>query len=425
MGDDDEEEVVGCATTVSGQSASTNSLPPPADNTLLKLNHLDIHADDAGSHASVASVLSTNLFFFVSSTMLFHFLSLIFNFLKIKLILTSTGKKKKRGQRAVGPDKSGRGLRQFSMKVCEKVESRGRTTYNEVADELVAEFSDPSNSELSPDQQQYDEKNIRRRVYDALNVLMAMDIISKDKKEIQWKGLPRTSVNDIEELKSGVGNFAPSGLCFPCGGVLSYNSVNTERLGLRNSIEKKAAYLQELEEQFPFANYLYYYVKFIGLQNLIQRNEQLYSSGNPPSGGVSLPFILVQTRPHATVEVEISEDMQLVHFDFNSAPFELHDDNYVLKAMKFCERPQDDNTTHNLTDGGEGSSMSGLCQPQIPPTILNVSNRPPTSPPLPGILKARRNLLQLLDRHNSYSSVQPNHSVVCDARYSFGRRLTE
>lgn len=50
-------------------------------------------------------------------------------------------------------------------------------------------------------QQQYDEKNIRRRVYDALNVLMAMDIISKDKKEIQWKGLPRTSLDDIEELK--------------------------------------------------------------------------------------------------------------------------------------------------------------------------------------------------------------------------------
>lgn len=51
------------------------------------------------------------------------------------------------------------------------------------------------------EQQQFDEKNIRRRVYDALNVLMAMDIISKDKKEIQWKGLPRTSLNDIEELK--------------------------------------------------------------------------------------------------------------------------------------------------------------------------------------------------------------------------------
>ncbi|GFS45836.1 transcription factor DP [Actinidia rufa] len=200
----------------------------------------------------------------------------------------------------------------------------------QVADELVAEFADPSNSLTSPDQQQYDEKNIRRRVYDALNVLMAMDIISKDKKEIQWRGLPQTSLNDIEELK------------------------------------------------------------FVGLQNLIQRNEQLYSSGNSPIGGVALPFILVQTRPHATVEVEISEDMQLVHFDFNSTPFELHDDNYVLKAMKFCERPQGDVVAPNLcADGGEGSSMF---QPQIsPPSWSNVPDRdrPLTSPPLPGIIKAR------------------------------------
>ena len=36
----------------------------------------------------------------------------------------------------------------------------------------------------------HDDKNIRRRVYDALNVLMAMDIITKDKKEITWRGLP-------------------------------------------------------------------------------------------------------------------------------------------------------------------------------------------------------------------------------------------
>lgn len=45
----------------------------------------------------------------------------------------------------------------------------------------------------------YDQKNIRRRVYDALNVLMAMNIISKDKKEIRWIGLPANSaqVNDI------------------------------------------------------------------------------------------------------------------------------------------------------------------------------------------------------------------------------------
>lgn len=36
-------------------------------------------------------------------------------------------------------------------------------------------------------------KNIRRRVYDALNVLMAMSIIEKEKKEIRWVGLPTSS----------------------------------------------------------------------------------------------------------------------------------------------------------------------------------------------------------------------------------------
>ncbi|PIN10201.1 E2F-like protein [Handroanthus impetiginosus] len=318
-------------TTVSGQSMSTSgsggspssrseaaTATPASDSTFIRLNNPDFQGDDAGSQGPAGN------------------------------------RKKKRGQRAVGGDKSGRGLRQFSMKVCEKVESKGRTTYNEVADELVAEFADPNNNLASPDQQQYDEKNIRRRVYDALNVLMAMDIISKDKKEIQWKGLPRTSLNDIEELK-------------------------TERLGLRSRIEKKAAYLEELEEQY------------IGLQNLIQRNEQIYGSVNAPSGGVALPFILVQTRPHATVEVEISEDMQLVHFDFNSTPFELHDDNYVLKAMKFCGKTQVDGAMQNIpADGGESSSMADVYQPQIPhPSRSNILCRTPTSPSLPGILKAR------------------------------------
>ncbi|CAN1770645.1 Transcription factor-like protein DPB [Linum perenne] len=320
-----------------GQSVSTsssvgspsNAATPASDSTYLRLNNLDIHADDAATQ-------------------------------------DAANKKKKRGQRVVGgTDKSGRGLRQFSMKVCEKVQSKGTTTYNEVADELVAEFADPGSAAAAgPDQvvPQFDEKNIRRRVYDALNVLMALDIISKDKKEIHWKGLPRTSQSDVEEMKS-------------------------EKDSFRNRTEKKAQHLQELKDQH------------VGFQNLIQRNKQLYGSGNSPSGGVSLPFILVQTRPHATVEVEISEDMQLVHFDFNSTPFELHDDNYVLKAMNLCERPvatcNNDSTPNMVVNVDEESRMYQL-QPQhlLPPPPVT-QNTPvkaaaaPTSSPVPGIIKAR------------------------------------
>ena len=51
--------------------------------------------------------------------------------------------------------------------------------------------------------QAYDQKNIRRRVYDALNVLMAMNIISKEKKEIRWIGLPTNSAQECQNLEVG------------------------------------------------------------------------------------------------------------------------------------------------------------------------------------------------------------------------------
>jgi transcription factor Dp-1 len=198
------------------------------------------------------------------------------------------------------------------MKVCEKVESKQTTTYNEVADELVAEFSKPDDPKFCADQA-YDEKNIRRRVYDALNVLMAMEIITKQKKEIMWKGLPATSGGDVAALRA-------------------------EKKRARAEIEKKNAYLQELVEQYN------------SYQALLQRNAARTAAGLAPSG-ISLPFILVQTKPSATVEVEISEDQQVVHFDFNASPFQIHDGNFVLANMNLC--------MENLALRGEGNDGNG------------------------------------------------------------------
>ncbi|KAF2563596.1 hypothetical protein F2Q70_00014009 [Brassica cretica] len=115
--------------------------------------------------------------------------------------------------------------------------------------------------------------------------------------------------------------------------------------------------------------------KYVGLQNLIRRNEHLYSSENAPSGGVTLPFILVQTRPHATVEVEISEDMQLVHFDFNSTPFELHDDTFVLKTMKFCDQPPRLNNGHS--NNHQKTSQEGPSSTYPTPPMHQSHPQPP------------------------------------------------
>ena len=46
----------------------------------------------------------------------------------------------KRSRESGGVDKASKGLRHLSLRVCQKVELKGETTYGEVADELVAEI---------------------------------------------------------------------------------------------------------------------------------------------------------------------------------------------------------------------------------------------------------------------------------------------
>ena len=48
-----------------------------------------------------------------------------------KNIFIVSSKRRKTPSRC-GPEKSGKGLRHFSMKVCEKVQQKGITSYNEV-----------------------------------------------------------------------------------------------------------------------------------------------------------------------------------------------------------------------------------------------------------------------------------------------------
>ena len=114
----------------------------------------------------------------------------------------------------------------FSLKVCNVAQSKRETSYNEVADTLVDEITGPA-ADRTPEQDN-EARNVRRsvcafgscvatplhvmlrvysrastpltrrahechrRVYDALNVLEALDIIRKEKKSVFWRGFPET-----------------------------------------------------------------------------------------------------------------------------------------------------------------------------------------------------------------------------------------
>uniref|UniRef100_A0A8C4W9N4 Transcription factor n=1 Tax=Gopherus evgoodei TaxID=1825980 RepID=A0A8C4W9N4_9SAUR len=200
------------------------------------------------------------------------------------------------GKRSKKGDKNGKGLRHFSMKVCEKVQRKGTTSYNEVADELVSEFTN-SNSHLATDSA-YDQKNIRRRVYDALNVLMAMNIISKEKKEIRWIGLPTNSAQECQNLE-------------------------IEKQRRLERIKQKRAQLQEL------------LLQQIAFKNLVQRNQQNEQQNQGPpalNSTIQLPFLIVNTSKRTVIDCSISSDKFEYLFNFDNT-FEIHDDIEVLKRM--------------------------------------------------------------------------------------------
>uniref|UniRef100_A0A3P9A8G1 Transcription factor n=1 Tax=Esox lucius TaxID=8010 RepID=A0A3P9A8G1_ESOLU len=193
-------------------------------------------------------------------------------------------------------DKNGKGLRHFSMKVCEKVQKKGTTSYNEVADELVAEFTHSGNAMAT--ESGYDQKNIRRRVYDALNVLMAMNIISKEKKEIRWIGLPTNSAQECQNLED-------------------------EKQKRLERIRQKRAQLEEL------------IVQQIAFKNLVQRNKASEASSQappPPGSVIQLPFIILNTDVHTVIDCSISSDKCEYLFNFDNT-FEIHDDVEILKRM--------------------------------------------------------------------------------------------
>lgn len=250
--------------------------------------------------------------------------------------------------------KANKGLRHFSMQVCKKVEEKGLTSYNEVADELVEEFfreqeklqnklsaSDASvdaSSKAKGKTQVYDEKNIRRRVYDALNVLMAMDIIEKDKKEIRWKGLPHRSNQETE-------------------------SLHDERARRIEEVKRKRESLKELV------------VQNICFTNLVNRNRARYVSQQQSPESVSLPFIVVNTSNQTTINCEINPERTDVFFQFSKS-FEINDDNKILKRLNLHKMGEEE-MSHVLNPGiNDYCRRFGLLkdcieQPRTPAPQLN------------------------------------------------------
>ena len=188
-----------------------------------------------------------------------------------------------------------KGLREFSLKVSEKVKQKGTTTYTEVAEELISE-SLPAAQYLTTQQHSLEQKNVRRRVYDALNVLMAVNVIRRDKKTVRWVGIPTTEIQECKELQE-------------------------EKARLVARIAEKEKELKKLALQK------------VVFHKLVERNRsESFSATAENENVVRLPYITVSTDNSTVIDCSISRDKKEYLFSFDRA-FQIHDDLEVLLRL--------------------------------------------------------------------------------------------
>ncbi|KAI7886244.1 hypothetical protein K492DRAFT_187694 [Lichtheimia hyalospora FSU 10163] len=180
-----------------------------------------------------------------------------------------------------------RGLRHFSKQVCDTVARKGITTYSEVADELASSIranGDNAGCTITS----FDQKNIRRRVYDALNVLMGTGIIAKDKKNIKWVGdIACTDEHAARKMHD-------------------QHLVNLQAQIHREQVHQATLITSLDEMSHLIRDKLQQHVQ---LCHLVWKNQQRNDESTPPDHArVGLPFFLVSSLDGHDMQIQVQDD---------------------------------------------------------------------------------------------------------------------
>lgn len=139
-------------------------------------------------------------------------------------------------------------------------------------------------------------KNIRRRVYDALNVLLATGVIAKEKKYIRWVGFP-DGTESKEEAR-----------------------LLQEKTELLEALKQSQSELDEIRNQIKIYH------------TLITRNE--FTDPHDPFIQSSLLFFpfLTLTTPQQEISISVDDDYTQYWLDV-PFHFEIRDDSEVLSLI--------------------------------------------------------------------------------------------
>lgn len=289
------------------------------------------------------------------------------------------------------------------------------SSYTAVADELVRDAFDRLRNDGQPFSAAEVDKNIRRRVYDALNVLASMGFVARSGKDVEWKGIagfmrhvglripnvePDATGRATCECQSAGSSAGVSARQH--GNVTDDNSgitVHTCNLGpvdrcklenerMRKRIAEKRARISELSSQEAY------------LEKIVTRNASRDSTGvttgfdvlvsddmeyvRPDPNRVDLPFVMISTKPGTHINVEMEDDKEQVVFRFD-APFKIHE-GYSIVGQVCQQEERDREAKIALAKLREESEMMKKCgswgdfcigDAQFPSPVTEIASKSP------------------------------------------------
>ena len=213
----------------------------------------------------------------------------------------------------------------LSWRVYEKAKEHCITNGTQIAKEIL--------DESRKLRMNFDFKNVQRRVYDALNVLTALDMIKKDRNKIEF-------IRDIPEVfgderKNGWGTPEQSREDRQADIDAKIKELNRQKEQTKENINKKKQYFDEITVQVAL------------LKKLVRRNykqEENETSHNTPNKGkddrlslqkfqntqkIHLPILVLEFKKNSAIEVLMNEDHKELVIISDVYP-NLYNDNHVL-----------------------------------------------------------------------------------------------
>lgn len=177
------------------------------------------------------------------------------------------------------------GLKEISKRVMDIIKQSGTTTYKAISDQIVNEINEKSSK---------DEKNIRRRIYDSLNVMKSMKLFRRDKnsKNILWNYDQELDPLNENENKN------------------DFNEKNKIDSGdiatLKKEIKEKRNKLDLLK------------MELIGLKNVLERNAR-ENDKVPEDQKLYFPFIVIEfpANKDPKINVALNDNKTKAHFGFD------------------------------------------------------------------------------------------------------------